>query len=77
MWSIFPALAALIAIYGLVADPGTVQGQIGEIQGIIPAEAQNLIANYLKSILSSSSSDLDIGLIVRTLMALWGARLGL
>src|SRR5689334_6612220 len=54
MLSIFPAFAALIAIYGLVADPATVQRQISEIQGIIPSEAQNLIANYLKSIVSSS-----------------------
>ena len=76
MLSIFPALAALIAIYGLVADPATVQRQIGEIQGIIPSEAQNLIANYLKSIVSSSSSKLGIGLLVSTLIAIWGARAG-
>ena len=76
MLSIFPALAALIAIYGLVADPATVQHQISQIQGLIPAEAQNLIASYLKSLTGSSSSKLGIGLIVSTFVALWGARAG-
>lgn len=76
MLSIFPAFAALIAIYGLVADPATVQRQISEIQGLIPAEVQTLIANYLRSLVSSSSSKLGIGLIISTLIALWGARAG-
>ena len=76
MLSIFPALAALIAIYGLLADPATVQHQISQIQGLIPAEAQNLIASYLKSLTGSSSSKLGIGLIVSTFVALWGARAG-
>jgi membrane protein len=77
MLSIFPALAALIAIYGLLADPATVQHQISEVQGLIPAEAQNLIASYLRSITGSSSSKLGIGLLVSTLIALWGARAGI
>jgi membrane protein len=63
MLSIFPALAALVAIYGLLADPATVQRQVNEIHGIIPSEAQNVIATYLKTLVSSSSSKLGISLI--------------
>src|SRR6185437_4358245 len=46
MLSIFPALAALVAIYGLWDNPGTVQHQISQLRGVIPAEAQKLIATY-------------------------------
>ena len=46
MLSVFPALAALGAIYGLLADPATVQRQINEIHGILPVEAQNVIVTY-------------------------------
>src|SRR5207249_11363271 len=49
MLSIFPALAALVALYGLIADPATVQHQIHAIQGLIPGEAQKLIESYLTS----------------------------
>ena len=50
MLSIFPAFAALIAIYGLVADPATVQRQISEIQGLIPAEVQTLYRELFKAL---------------------------
>src|ERR1700749_1217392 len=64
MLSLFPALAALVAIYGLIADPATVQQHIHAIHGIIPGEAQQVIETYLKSIVASNSSKLGIGLIV-------------
>jgi membrane protein len=76
MLSIFPALAALVALYGLIADPGTVQQQIHAIHGIIPGEAQQVIETYLKSIVASNSSKLGIGLIVSVLIALWSSRAG-
>lgn len=78
MLAIFPALAALVAIYGLLSDsdPATVQRQISEIRGVIPGEAQNLIATYLKSVVSSGSSKLGISLIGGVLIALWSARAG-
>jgi membrane protein len=76
MLSIFPALAALIAVYGLLADPATVQRQISEVRGIIPGEAQNLITTYLKSLVGSGSSKLGVSLVVGILVALWSARAG-
>ena len=76
MLSIFPALAALVALYGLIADPGTVQQQIHAIHGIIPGEAQQVIETYLKSLVTSNSSKLGLGLIVSVLIALWSARAG-
>jgi membrane protein len=76
MLSIFPALAALVALYGLIADPATVQQHIHAIHGIIPGEAQQVIETYLKSIVTSNSSKLGIGLIVSVLIATWSARAG-
>jgi membrane protein len=76
MLSMFPALAVLVAIYGLFADPATVQHEINTIGGLIPGEAQKLIAEYLKSLASSSSSRLGISLLISLLIALWSARAG-
>src|SRR5947209_17843125 len=76
MLSIFPALAALVAIYGLWADPATVQDQLHAIHGVIPGEAQKLIATYLHSLLTASTSKLGVGLIVSVAIALWSARSG-
>jgi membrane protein len=76
MLAIFPGLAALIAVYGLVADPATVQHQINAIHGVIPGEAQKLIGTYLESLVHAGSSKLGIGLILSVLFALWSARAG-
>jgi membrane protein len=76
MLSLFPALAALVAIFGLFADPATVQREINTIRGLIPAEAQGLITTYLKSLASSSSSKLGFSLVVSLPIALWSARAG-
>ena len=45
-------------IYGLIADPGTVQHQVNAIHGLIPGEAQKILETYLKSIVSAKSSKL-------------------
>ena len=74
--SIFPALAALVAIYGLIADPVTVQQQVNALQGILPAEAMTLISNQLTSLVSKPSSGLGVGLGISVLLAIWGARSG-
>jgi membrane protein len=76
MLSLFPALAVLIAIYGLLANPASVQHQIAEIRVIMPGEAKNLITSYLQSLVRTSSRKLGIGLIVGLLISLWSARSG-
>jgi membrane protein len=74
--SIFPALGALVAIYGLIADPVTVQQQISALQGFLPAEATKLVADQLTSLVSRPRSRLGVGLGVSVLLAIWGARAG-
>ena len=37
--TIFPALAAAVSLYGLVADRNMVERQIMAIQGVLPPEA--------------------------------------
>ena len=34
--AIFPAIAALVSIYGLFADPASLTGQIDQLSGILP-----------------------------------------
>ena len=39
LFALFPAITALLSIYGLVVDPGTVERQLGAIAGVVPQEA--------------------------------------
>jgi membrane protein len=71
--SIFPALIALISIYGLVASPESVEQQVKDLSAQLPDSAANLIGEQLKSIVDNSGSALSIGLVVSILGALWSA----
>jgi membrane protein len=71
--SIFPALIALISIYGLVASPESVVQQVNDISAQLPREASGLITTQLTAIADNSDSALSIGLVIAILAALWSA----
>jgi membrane protein len=71
--SIFPALIALISIYGLVASPETVARQVEDLSAQLPDSAAELIGDQLKAIVANSGSALSISLVVSILAALWSA----
>jgi membrane protein len=74
--AIFPALAALVGLYGLIADPADVMANLGEIRPLLPAEAYRLIENQLRSLLEVPPQRLGFAFGVAMLIALWTARVG-
>jgi len=75
--SIFPALIALISIYGLVASPESVAKQVENLSKQLPHSAADLIGTQLKSIVNNSGSALSISLVISILAALWSASGGM
>jgi membrane protein len=75
--ALFPGLAALVSIYGLVLDPGQVENQVNSLSGIVPEQTRQMIAQELHSLAASSSGSLSIGLVVSLVLALWTARGGM
>ena len=71
--SIFPALIAMISLYGLVASPATVSRQVEDLSAQLPQDAADLIGEQLKAIAGNSGSALTWGLVVAILGALWSA----
>lgn len=75
--AIFPALAALISIYGLVADPAAVEQQVASLRGVLPAQAADLIGTQLQRIASGSSQSLGWSLALSVVLGLWSANKGM
>ena len=71
--ALFPALIAIISIYGLVASPQTVTSQIEDITSALPASAAGLISDQLRSITAHPGGALTLGLVVSILAAVWSA----
>ena len=69
--SIFPGLAALISIYGLVADPSEAQRQLVTLSGVAPAEAIELLSDRLMGLSRASTATLGFELLVSVAVGLW------
>ena len=74
--SVFPALSALISIYGFIADRDNVQRELDLFAGILPAEAVKLLADQMNSLIHSPPARLGIGFVVSLSVALWSAMSG-
>jgi membrane protein len=76
MTAIFPAIAAFVSIYGLFADPNTVQEQISQYSSLLPADSLKLLTDALRNFASKSNSTLNIALLLSLGIALWSAKAG-
>jgi len=76
MLSIFPALVAAVAIYGLVADPSEVATVVANLSGVLPPSAVGLLEDQLHALLQSPSTALGWSAVVSVAIALWSASKG-
>jgi len=74
--AIFPALAAMLSIYGLVADPVQVTDQIGQLDAL-PQTARQLLTDQLTQIASTSSGALTWSLVGGILLSIFSATKGI
>ncbi len=76
IFAIFPAIAALIAVFGLLADPVIIEGQLEMMRDVIPGEAYQLLEEQLNSMLSTRTETLGFATALSIAVALFSARNG-
>lgn len=74
--AVFPALAAVITIWGFAADPNAVQTQLVLAENYLPGEAYDLLYGQVQRILATNPRSLGLATAISTLFALWSARAG-
>ena len=74
--SIFPILASMVSIYGLVTDLAEIEEQISMLVYVLPAEAQNILSEFLTNLVSKSDEKLGFSLIISFLVTLYLANRG-
>ena len=74
--SMVPALAALVAIYGVFADPSAIGRQVASLGTVLPQEALTLVEEQLERLAATSTRALGVGAIVGVAVALWSATKG-
>jgi membrane protein len=75
--SLFPALAALVSVYGLLLDPVQVEKQVEAMAHVMPPETAVLIGDQLHTLVAAPTNALSIRFGTALLFALWSASRGL
>ena len=76
MFAIFPALGALVSIFGLFGDTHVVQTQVQQLTLLLPSETAKLLNDSLNALLAKPNNSLNSGLLISVAIAIWGARAG-
>jgi membrane protein len=71
--AIFPALAALVAIYGFFSDPGSIAKHLDEIGGFVPGGAIEIAREQLTRVATKGDRTLGLTFVVGLLISLWSA----
>lgn len=71
--ALFPGMAALVSIYGMIADPADIGHRLDALSGTIPQSAIDLMRGQLQHLASQNEQALGLAFIGGVLGSLWGA----
>lgn len=74
--ALFPAIAALVSVYGAVADPSTIYAHLNDLRGILPDGAIDIIGGQVQRLTQKGGGTLGLTAVVSILISLWSANGG-
>ena len=77
MLAIFPAIAAFVSLYGLIADASTIDSHLSLAAGIFPAGAVDILHEQITRLTAKNDAKLGLGFITGLAIALWSANAGM
>jgi len=75
--AIFPAIVALVSLYGLVADLSTLNDQLASFEGVVPGGALDIARDQVTRIVTKSDGSLGFAFLFGLAAALWSANAGM
>jgi membrane protein len=74
--ALFPALAFIVAMFGLIGDPAQIRQELLSLKGVLPAEAWEAIDAQLMILTRQTTATLSLAFLVSLVIAFINARLG-
>lgn len=71
--AIFPAIAALVAVYGLFSDPSSIARHLDELGGFLPGGAIEVAREQLTRVSANGSQALGVTFLIGLVTSLWSA----
>ncbi len=75
--AVFPAVTALVSLYGLFASPSAISEQLSLLAGILPQGAVDILREQIGRLTAGSAAKLGLGFVFGLAVALWSANAGM
>jgi membrane protein len=75
--ALFPAVTALVSLYGLFASPASINEHLSMATGLLPSSAFDIFREQVNRIAQSGGTKLSLGFIFGLGLALWSANAGM
>ena len=75
--AIFPAIGAIVALYGLFADAATINDHLAGMAGLLPDGALDVVSDQIKRITAEDNTKLGLAFFVGLAVSLWSANAGM
>ena len=75
--ALFPGIAAVVSIYRLLANPGSISGHLGTLAGVAPGGGIDVIKDQLTQLTQQSGTALSLRFAVSLVIALWFSNSGM
>ena len=75
--ALFPAVTALVSLYGLFANASTINDHLSSLGGILPSSAVDIIHEQIVRLTSKGGNKLGFAFVVGLCVALWSANAGM
>jgi membrane protein len=75
--AMFPAIGALVSIYGIFADPGTIRAQLDNLSSLLPNGAIEVIGDELSRVASGGTRTLGTAFLFTLGLSVWSANAGM
>jgi len=75
--ALFPAVTALVSLYGLFAQSSTIQDHLAFLTTLMPAAAVTIIDEQIARVVSKGNTQLGVNFLVGLGIALWSANAGM
>jgi len=75
--ALFPAIAAIVALYGLFADPSSIAAHLDSFAGVLPEGAIEVVKQEIGRVAAQGNSTLGFTFIVGLAVSIWSANAGM
>jgi len=75
--AIFPGTAALVALYGLFADPSTISKHLTGLSSFLPGGAIDVIGGQLQRLTEQGNTKLGFAFLLSLAISIWSANAGM